>query len=79
MMIFHLFILLAWKTISGNRPNTSCAFPFKYGSNTYYECRKDKFESRCSTKVDSDGRHIDGEWGDCGKDGPVKGKIYIFI
>ena len=47
---------------------TPCVFPFTIGSETFHECTR-KHDSNnqlwCSTRVDSRGVHIRGNWGHC--------------
>ena len=48
-----------------------CVFPFIHKNVTYVGCKKlvkKPGEGWCSTKVDSDGQHIKGNWGQCGRD-----------
>merc|ERR1712072_1647756 len=46
--------------------NTKCKFPFSYRGMTYNSCTMEG-ESRhwCSTKTDSNGDHVTGNWGYC--------------
>ena len=50
------------------RRGTPCVFPFKINSETFNECTR-KFDNNnelwCSTRVDSEGNHIRGNWGHC--------------
>ena len=54
---------------SGKAPAGSlCVFPFKFRSRTFHSCTRE-FDSRnrpwCSTKIDSRGKHVLGNWGHC--------------
>jgi len=61
----------AIKTENGVGEPTSCQFPFKYGGYTFNECTFYKASNAgrnqgwCSTKVDSEGKHVSGHWGNC--------------
>ena len=58
------------RTKSGPSPNQPCIFPFTWNGKTYNGCPIDPEDSSqrwCSTKVDSNGKHIigQGNWGHC--------------
>ena len=57
---------LVCMTNGGTIPNKPCVFPFNYKGTDYTTCTNvgEDF-SWCSTKVDSDGNHIGGNWGSC--------------
>jgi len=56
-------------TKSGNKPWAKCVFPFRYGGKTYTGCTKAGHNALwCSTKTDSNGNHISGNWGNCNSD-----------
>ena len=66
--------------------NQTCVFPFTVGNNTYPECTRnhDDFgQPWCSTKVDSNGKHVSGSehWGYCdpGKINPYQNRPSFFI
>ena len=60
-------------TDSGDNPGKPCALPFKYLGKTYSECIWEYGdEPWCLTEVDSDGIHVDGQWGYCGLYCPIK-------
>ena len=61
------------KTIAGPSKGKDCVFPFVFNGKKYNECAFDSDGFWCSTKVDSTGTHITGNWGICGSDCP-KGK-----
>jgi len=55
--------------IGGPGIGKPCIFPFKWirTGKTYTECTTDGGnEHWCSTKVDEDGEHLSGNWGECG-------------
>ena len=57
---------LACQTVTGNRVNVQCKFPFEYRGKRFYECTfypGIEFPW-CSTK-NANGVHIEGEWGYC--------------
>lgn len=66
--------------------NQTCVFPFTFGNTTYPECTRnhDEFgQPWCSTKVDSNGKHVSGSehWGYCdpGKITPIRiGQVSLF-
>ena len=54
-------------TNGGNKPNTPCVFPFNFKGTVYKACTGIEHTTFwCSTKVDDDGNHVDGKWGNCG-------------
>ena len=54
------------KTNGGATPNLDCVFPFTYEGDEYHMCTMNGFISHwCATKVDTDGKFIDQEWGVC--------------
>ena len=69
--------------VVGPRPTTkicrtydrvTCVFPFKYKGVTYNECTKvDSDSPWCANRVDSDGKVVYGEWGDCAQGCPGTG------
>ena len=69
-MYFHFLY------INGPQHNTPCIFPFNYKGKDYKACTNfGHTQHWCSTKVDTNGNHIDGQWGDCGELCPkVEGK-----
>jgi len=56
------------KTVSGDDPNVSCAFPFKFNGTIYNNCALATDGYWCSTRVDNLGFHVEGQkkWGHCG-------------
>ena len=60
--------------MSGPVPDKECVFPFVFKGKTYEECTTvENFGvSWCSTKVDTDGHHIENNWGVCGPTCPGK-------
>merc|ERR1712080_73853 len=57
-------------TTGGDKPGQSCVFPFKYYSKTCpgpkcCNLSNNRGGNWCSTKVDSNGEYISGEWGYC--------------
>ena len=61
--------------MDGPKPNQMCVFPFEYEGNVYQTCKYDKFDINdntrwCSTKVDSNGKHEKGHWGNCDENCP---------
>jgi len=61
------------KTVSGQRPGTSCNFPFIYNENTYDVCTLDGDSYLwCATKVDLNGEYIADEEGFCYSDCPSR-------
>jgi len=69
---------LACTTTTEERSNTgksklgvSCVFPFKYKDEIYNSCTTEDDSDGflwCSTKVDSEGKHVQGNFGHCGSD-----------
>ena len=54
-------------TFSGPKPNKPCVFPFDYKGFTHFDCITVEHDQLwCSTEVDSNGSHVDGNWGNCG-------------
>jgi len=52
-----------WTNDRGNLP---CVFPFTHEGHTFNECTDYKHNGKwCSTKVDKNGVHIGGNWGNC--------------
>ena len=71
LILIFLYISGSCKTVSGAKPNTTCIFPFEYQGHIYQTCKHDLDNTRwCSTKVDSNGKHQLGHWGNCGEDCP---------
>ena len=71
-------------TVSGPKTGAACIFPFTYGGVSYNYCPVDPDEPSkrwCSTKVDASGTHVTGtgEYGHCGPDCPVQGKLTFGI
>ena len=65
LMIF--FLAQKCKTFSGPKPNKPCIFPFDYKGRTHFDCITVEHDQLwCSTEVDANGSHIDGNWGNCG-------------
>jgi len=58
------------KTIAGPSNNKDCIFPFVFNGTRYNRCAYDSDGFWCSTKVDSTGAHITGNWGICGANCP---------
>ena len=55
-------------TVRGPRLGEKCQFPFIFGGKTYNECTNDidvDGQFWCSVRVDSERRHISGQWGYC--------------
>ena len=69
-------------TVSGPDTGRQCVFPFIFKGITYVSCT-DILESPgrewCSTKVDSDGNHINGQgyYGYCGSDCGINNNIHF--
>ena len=65
--------------------NAPCVFPFKHKGVVYEGCpvdRKDKTRRWCSTKIDKDGKHVNGNYGFCSKNCPielVKGFLFVLF
>merc|ERR1719205_483843 len=63
-------------TVSGPAAGTACVFPFTFSGTTYFSCTEwiyggeNQGSKWCSTKVDSQGVHVNGEgnYGFCGTD-----------
>jgi hypothetical protein len=60
-------------------------FPFKYRGTVYESCTdKENNVPWCSTKVDANGNHVEGKWGNCDSEclgfgeGTDMGKKYLF-
>ena len=48
-----------------------CVFPFNYKGREFEACtNKDHTQYWCSTRVDTNGNYIDGQWGDCSDECP---------
>ena len=61
--------------MSGPVPDEECVFPFVFKGNTYAKCTTVEHfgVGWCSTKVNNtNGHHIDGNWGICGPTCPGK-------
>ena len=57
--------------LNGPRKREKCVFPFIFDKVEYNGCAVDRQDRRrrwCSTKIDRDGVHIDGEEGFCDQD-----------
>ena len=67
-MIFHsddTCVALNWLNSTKKSP---CIFPFNYKGKDYEACTNfGHTQHWCSTKVDTNGTHIVGQWGDCGE------------
>ena len=67
-------------TISGDKPNLPCVFPFSAGGGlqTFHACfwKDDLQDFVCSTKTDSAGNHITGNLGICGESCPKQCNKY---
>ena len=66
------FFFTACITISGPKTYKPCVFPFEYKEDIYHGCTWERSALTakrpwCSTKVDKDGKHLNGigEWGYC--------------
>ena len=57
-------------TESGPTPGLPCIFPFKLDGVAYHTCKLDEKDGSrwCSTKIDKNGQHLPGNWGNCGSD-----------
>ena len=59
-------------TFEGPAKGEACVFPFVWSGKTYNECAYDSSLGDtyfwCSTKVDSSGTHVTGNWGKCDLD-----------
>ena len=70
-LYFLITFILDCNTIGGNNPNLPCIFPFKYEGFTYHKCSQVQSDKPwCSTKVDENGTHVKGNWGDCASNCP---------
>ena len=59
------------KTTGGKQPNNNCVFPFWFKGTVYETCITVEDDTPwCSTEVDSNGHHVDGQWGYCGEGCP---------
>ena len=64
-------------------PNAPCVFPFKHKGVVYEGCpvdSSDKTRRWCSTKIDENGKHVNGNHGFCSKSCPVelvKGLLFL--
>eukprot|EP00095_Tigriopus_kingsejongensis_P003417 maker-scaffold1126_size61158-snap-gene-0.12 protein:Tk03417 transcript:maker-scaffold1126_size61158-snap-gene-0.12-mRNA-1 annotation:"serine protease easter precursor" len=66
------------RTFAGFRPNRPCVFPFILKDKIYNTCTTDLDENEelwCSTRVDSSGNHVTGEWGYCTCDDNLTGSV----
>ena len=66
--------------VSGPFAGESCKLPFTNNGKTYHECTYDLSDNGnpwCSARVDSNGNHIQGNWGDCNSNCPteIQGKM----
>ena len=57
-------------TVGGPESGKPCIFPFRFRDKTYNKCTttgNDPGDDKawCSTKTDSSGEHIQGNWGNC--------------
>ena len=57
-------------TESGPTPGLPCIFPFKVDGFAYHTCKLDEKDGSrwCSTKIDENGQHLQGNWGNCRSD-----------
>ena len=63
------FLAQKCKTFSGPKSNKPCVFPFDYKGHTHFDCITVEHDQLwCSTEVDSNGGHVDGNWGNCGNE-----------
>ena len=56
-------------------PNAPCIFPFKHKGVVYEGCpvdSSDKTRRWCSTKIDKNGKHVNGNYGFCSKNCPIE-------
>lgn len=61
-------------TETERRSNQPCVFPWKYKGKMYDGCKNENDGLRwCSTKVDENGDHMKGEWGQCDEECPSAG------
>ena len=63
--------------MAGPSTGTKCIFPFTHNGVIHKTCTKHGIEDTeykpwCSTKVDDNGNHISGNWGDCSQDCPFE-------
>jgi hypothetical protein len=61
-------------TDGADDPDKSCVFPFEFYGTIYNECTWEAAyddKAWCSTEVDSDGRFVQGKWGDCSLGCPI--------
>ena len=67
ILITEFDYLIDCKTTGGPYPNKRCVFPFNYNGKVYRGCTDVDNQGTfwCSTKVDKDGNHVDGHWGNC--------------
>merc|ERR1711990_366042 len=53
-------------TVGGRKVNARCVFPFSFRGRTYNGCTTISLKKLwCSTRTDSNGKHIRGQWGYC--------------
>merc|ERR1711990_845073 len=53
-------------TVGGRKVNARCVFPFSFRGRTYNGCTTISLKKLwCSTRTDSNGKHIRGHWGYC--------------
>ena len=66
----HFFSELVCSTESGPTPGIPCIFPFELDGVAYHTCKLDEKDGSrwCSTKIDKNGQHLPGNWGNCGSD-----------
>ena len=62
---------MSCSTISGKTPNLPCVFPFEFEGTTYHSCSWEDGTRWCSTKVDENGQHLKGNWGNCESNCPM--------
>jgi hypothetical protein len=62
-------IFSACRTISGNKPNSPCVFPFTYNGKKFHRCTNaDSIQGLwCSTRTWSNGDTVREHWGFCGQ------------
>ena len=70
MIEITFFSELVCSTESGPTPGLPCIFPFKLDGVAYHTCKLDEKDGSrwCSTKIDKNGQHLPGNWGNCGSD-----------
>ena len=66
-------------TVDGPSPNMPCIFPFEFKGIDHNQCIWDGDSENgawCSTKVDTDGKHVsgNGNWGNCASKCPIAQK-----